>query len=95
METKRLTFEIPLELHNRLKSEAAAKGVSLGSHCTSILGGEALASSPVEKVDLSVVPYYSLDQLRSLSTELIETQPDGWRQDLASVNAEMRRRFRV
>ena len=95
-ETKRLTFEVPEELHNRLKSEAAQLGISLGSHCASILSGETETSSPpVEKVDLSVVAYYSLDQLRSLSTELIETQPKGWKSDLASVNAEMRRRFRV
>ena len=93
--TRRLTFEVPEELHSRLKSEAAQQGISLGSLCTSILGGEASASSPVEKADLSVIAYYSLDQLRSLCGELIQTQPNGWKKDLANVNAEMRRRFKT
>ena len=92
---KRLTFEVTEELHSRLKAEAAQKGVSLGSHCAAILGGDAEASSPVEKVDTSTLSFYSLDALRSLSQELIENRPGGWKHDVANVNAEMRKRFKT
>ena len=95
MADKRLTFNINEDLHTRLKSEAAQLGISLGAHCASILGGEATASPPVEKVDTSTLSFYSLDTLRALSHELIEKRPTGWQQDVANVNAEMRKRFKT
>ena len=95
MADKRLTFNINEKLHTRLKSEAAQLGISLGAHCATILGGEATASPPVEKVDASTLSFYSLDALRDLSKELIKDRPAGWQQDVANVNAEMRKRFKT
>ena len=94
MATKRLTIEIPEQLHNRLKAEAAAKGVSLGSHCTSILEGE-VTISPSFEVDQTTLSYLSLAQLRDISQELLDNRPTDWKRRVANVNMEMRRRFRT
>jgi hypothetical protein len=94
METKRLTFDIPLELHNRLKAEASAKGVSLGSHCTSILEGE-VTISPSFEVDQTTLSYLSLSQLRDISQDLLDNRPTDWKRQVANVNMEMRRRFKT
>ena len=94
MATKRLTIEIPEQLHNRLKAEAAAKGVSLGSHCTSILEGE-VTISPSFEVDQTTLSYLSLAQLRDISQELLDNRPTDWKRQVANVNMEMRRRFRT
>ena len=94
METKRLTFDIPLELHNRLKAEAAAKGVSLGSHCSAILSGEE-GSSPSTQVDMSTLTFMSLTELREISSQLIKEKPSNWQRQVANVNMEMRRRFKI
>ena len=94
MATKRLTFEIPLELHNRLKAEASAKGVSLGSYCTAILDGESTGSPSVE-IDQTTLSYLSLSQLRDISQDLLDKRPNDWKRRVANVNMEMRRRFKT
>ena len=94
MATKRLTFEIPLELHNRLKAEASAKGVSLGSYCTAILEGESKGSPSLE-VDQTTLSYLSLLQLRDIIQELVDNRPTDWKRQVANVNMEMRRRFKT
>ena len=89
--SKRLTFEINEKLHSRLKSEAAQLGVTLGSHCASILegGGE----SPSVEIDSSSFAAYSLGDLRDLNQQLLKEQPTNWKKTVANVNAEIRRRF--
>jgi len=49
---KRIILNVTEDLHTQLKAEAAQKGISLGSHCAAILGGEASASPPIEELDL-------------------------------------------
>ena len=93
-ETKRLILNVTEELHTRLKTEAAQKGVSLGAHCAAILGGD-VQSSPIEEIDLTTLTYLSLDQLRDQCRDLIEKKPDNWKRSVANVNTEMRRRFRT
>ena len=93
-DTKRLILNITEELHTRLKTEAAQKGVSLGSHCAAILGGDT-PSSPIEEIDLSTLTYLSLDQLREHCRELVDKKPNDWKRGVANVNTEMRRRFRT
>ena len=88
---KRLTFEINEELHSRLKSEAAQLGVSLGSHCASILEGGGV--SPSVEIDSSSFAAYSLGDLRELNQKLLKEQPKDWKKSVANVNAEIRRRF--
>ena len=89
--TKRLTFEINEELHSRLKSEAAQLGVSLGSHCASILEGG--NDPPSVEVDSSAFAAYSLGDLRELNQKLLREQPKDWKRSVANVNAEIRKRF--
>ena len=89
--SKRLTFEINEKLHSRLKSEAAQLGVSLGSHCASILEGD--LESPSVEIDSSAFAAYSLGDLRDLNQQLLKEQPINWKKTVANVNAEIRRRF--
>ena len=91
--SKRLTFEINEELHSRLKSEAAQLGVSLGSHCASILEGG--RKSPSIEVDPSSYNALSLEALRELNQKLLRDQPKDWKRNVANVNAEIRRRFQT
>jgi len=94
MANKRLTFDIPEELHNSLKAEASAKGVSLGSYCTAILNGE-VSSSPSPPVDFSTLKFLSLTDLREITSQLAKERPTDWQRQLANVNMEMRRRFKT
>ena len=91
--SKRLTFEVTEELHSRLKSEAAQLGVSLGSHCASILegGGE----SPSIETDPSSYKAMSLGSLRELNQQLLGDKPKDWKRSVANVQAEIRRRFQT
>jgi len=93
MADKRLTFNVNEELHNRLKSEAAQLGVSLGSHCASILEGG--TTSPSVEVDPSSFTAFSLGDLRNLNQRLLQEQPKDWKRSVANVNAEIRRRFQT
>lgn len=90
---KRLTFEINEELHSRLKSEAAQLGVSLGSHCASILEGGGV--SPSIEVDPSSFNAMSLVNLRELNQQLLSEKPKDWKKSVANVQAEIRRRFQT
>lgn len=95
---RRLTFEVPEELHSRLKAEAAQLGVSLGSHCASILeasGGTQV--SPPAPVELSsaVLATMPLDSLRKMSVSLANSMPQGWERKVAAINFEIRRRYKV
>ena len=92
---KRIILNVTEDLHTRLKAEAAQKGISLGSHCAAILGGEAPASSPIEELDLQTLSFLSLTQLRERATELLGNRPSDWKRQVANVNAEMRRRFKT
>lgn len=92
---KRIILNVTEDLHTRLKAEAAQKGISLGSHCAAILGGEALASPPIEELDLQTLSFLSLTQLREQATELLANRPSDWKRRVANVNSEMRRRFKT
>jgi len=89
--SKRLTFEVTEELHSKLKSEAAQMGVSLGSHCASILEGG--MPSPSVEIDASSFAAASLGDLRDMNQRLLKEQPKDWKKTVANVNAEIRRRF--
>lgn len=96
MANKRLTFEVTEELHSRLKAEAAAKGVSLGSHCTAILEeGGVQPSSSIEELDATTISTMTLDGLREFSTSLTKERPRDWKRGVNLINSEIRRRFRV
>lgn len=97
MTKKRLTFNIEESLHNRLKAEAAALGIPLGSHCTAILEGEGekLPEPSIEELDLNSIQSMSLQTLRELSVSLSEKKPSDWRSNLTKVNTEIRRRYRI
>lgn len=98
MAKKRLTFMIDEELHNRLKAEAAEKGVSLGSHCTRLLmdeKGNSLSHPSVEELDTTTISAMPLNALRELCTTLVENKPTNWQQAITRVNSEIRRRYRV
>ena len=92
---KRIILNVTEDLHARLKAEAAQKGISLGSHCAAILGGEASASPPIEELDLQTLSFLSLTQLREQATELLANRPSDWKRRVANVNSEMRRRFKT
>lgn len=92
---KRIILNVTEDLHTRLKAEAAQKGISLGSHCAAILGGEASASPPIEELDLQMLSYLSLTQLREMVTNLLDSRPSDWKRQVANVNSEMRRRFKT
>jgi len=96
MPNKRLTFDVTEELHNRLKSEAAAKGVSLGSHCSAILdGGGHRAPSVIEELDATTISSMNLDDLRETCSALSKDRPKDWKRGVNMINSEIRRRFRV
>lgn len=97
MANKRLTFEINEHLHNQLKAEAAAKGVSLGSYCTSILEGRSGEShSPflndLDRTTLSLIP---LGDLREAVVQLVKEKPRDWEKKTRMVNNEILRRYRT
>lgn len=94
MATKRIICEVDEKQHARLKAEAAAQGVSLGSLCASILEGNS-GSSPVEDISSAVLPSLTLAHLRDLSNELLEKKPDQWERRLRAVQSEIQRRFRI
>ena len=96
MEDKRLTFNINEHLHNQLKAEAAAKGVSLGSYCASILegrSGESRSSflNDLDRTTLSLIP---LGELRDTVTQLVKEKPRDWERKTRMVNNEILRRYR-
>lgn len=97
MTNKRLTFNVPESLHSRLKAEAAALGIPLGSHCTSILEGKSEESeSPLsDELDLRQIQSLSLQTLRDLSIDLNKNKPSDWKSKLSNINTEIRRRYRV
>ena len=96
MAKKRLTFEITEELHSRLKAEAAAKGVSLGSHCTAILeDGGVEPSSSIEELDATTISSMTLENLREACSILAKDRPRDWKRGVNMINSEIRRRFRV
>ena len=92
---KRIILNVTEDLHSQLKAEAAQKGISLGSHCAAILGGEATASPPIEELDLQTLSYLPLSQLREIASDLVGNRPNDWKRQVANVNSEMRRRFKT
>jgi hypothetical protein len=95
MGTKRLTFEVPGELHSQLKSEAAELGVSLGSYCEKLLEGRQKSSSSVEELDATTISSMSMDNLREACSSLVKDRPKDWKRGVQMINTEIRRRFRV
>ena len=95
MANKRLTFEVPEELHTRLKAEAASLGVTLGSHCSAILDGGGVKPSPSIELDAATLRSLPLNILRDKMLEVTEGQPDGWRRKVALINSEILRRHRI
>jgi len=96
MPNKRLTFEVTEELHSRLKAEAAAKGVSLGSHCSAILeAGGVQPSSSIEELDAATISSMTLESLREKCSSLTKDRPRDWKRGVNMLNTEIRRRFRV
>jgi hypothetical protein len=94
---KRLTFEINEHLHSQLKAEAAEKGVSLGSYCTSILEGRGGAShsSFLNDLDRTTLSLISLGELRDAVTQLVREKPQDWEKKSRMVNNEILRRYRT
>ena len=94
MANKRLIFDVPEELHARLKAEAAAQGVSLGSHCTSILtdGGQSPSVLELDQTTISAMP---LGVLREMCQDLADKKPQDWSQAIVRIQSEIRRRYRV
>lgn len=92
---RRLTFEVPEELHTRLKAEAATLGVSLGSHCTAILGGGGHSPSAPIKLDALTLRNLPLNALREKVLKETETQTDDWKRNVALINNEILRRHRI
>ena len=95
MANKRLIFDVPEELHSRLKSEAAQLGVSLGLHCASILEGGESSSLSFENLDSATLSVLPVGTLREFCSELIEKRPNGWQQKIRSVNFELQRRYKI
>ena len=95
MTKKRLTFSVDESLHNRLKAEAAAKGVPLGTYCSAILDGGASAPSTIEELDPATLAAMPLGVLREMCAELGERKPANWQRSITRVNAEIRRRYRT
>ena len=93
MANKRLTFDVPDELHARLKSEAARLGVPLGAHCASILGGGQPPS--VMELDQTTISAMPLGVLREMCQDLADKKPQDWSQAIVRIQAEIRRRYRV
>lgn len=94
---KRLTFEIDENTHNQLKAEAAEKGVSLGSYCSSILkarSGES-RSSFLDNLSHATLSIISLGDLRDIVSQLIKERPKDWEAKTRMVNSEILRRYRT
>lgn len=91
---RRLTFEVPEELHARLKAEAAELGIPLGSHCSVILSGGGVKPSPDVKFDVATLPNLPLGSLRDLLSEISEKQGKDWRRQVGILQTEMSRRYR-
>lgn len=94
MANKRLTFEVPEELHSQLKAEAAELGTSMGSHCSAILSGRGVKPSAGVKFDATKLPTMPLGSLRELCSKITEEEGDDWRRQVGILNTEMRRRYR-
>ena len=94
MPTKRLTFEVDETLHSQLKSEAAALGIPLGSHCAAILAG-GNTSVPIEQLDTTTISAMPLGILREMCADLAEKKPKDWQRAITRVQSEIRRRYRV
>ena len=93
---KRLTFDVDESLHTRLKAEAAAQGVALGTYCSAILeGGAKPAPSTIEELDPTTLAAMPLGVLREMCAELGEKKPDNWQRSITRVNAEIMRRYRT
>lgn len=93
MATKRIICEVDEKQHARLKAEAAQLGISLGSHCASILEKGSSLPSPVEDISSSVLSSLTLAQLREMSNDLLEQKPLQWERKMRTVTSEIRRRF--
>ena len=94
MANKRLTFDIPEELHAQLKAEAGALGVSLGSHCTTILQGGSKSPSVMD-LDQTTISAMPLGVLREMCQDLADKKPRDWSQAIVRIQSEIRRRYRV
>ncbi len=92
---KRLTFSVDESLHSRLKAEAAAQGVPLGTYCSALLEGGAPAPSTIEELDPATLAAMPLGVLREMCAELGERKPSDWQRSITRVNAEIRRRYRT
>ena len=92
---RRLTFEVPEELHSRLKSEAASLGVSLGSHCSAILDGGGPGPSPSIELDAVMLRNLPLNLLRDKILQMVELQPTNWKRNITNINNEILRRHRI
>jgi len=92
---RRLTFEVPEELHTRLKAEAASLGVTLGSHCSAILDAGGSSPSPSIELDAATLRTLPLNVLREQMTEVTKSQPKDWRRMVALLNSEILRRHRI
>jgi len=91
---RRLTFEVPEELHSQLKAEAAELGISMGSHCSAILSGRGVKPSVGVKFDATKLPTMPLGSLRELCSKISEEEGKDWRRQVGILNTEMRRRYR-
>jgi hypothetical protein len=94
MSNKRLIFDVPEELHARLKSEAAQLGIPLGSHCASILEGGGQSPSVLE-LDQTTISAMPLGVLRQMCQDLADKKPQDWSQAIVRIQSEIRRRYRV
>lgn len=94
---KRLIFDVPVDVHSRLKAEAAQAGVHLGPYCASILSGQGQSAEPesVEKLETGVIASLPLDLLREMCHDLAKNRPHDWQREVNKINSEIRRRFRV
>mgnify|MGYP003643663054 FL=1 len=91
---RRLTFEVPEELHSQLKAEAAELGISLGSHCSAILSGRGIKPLAGVKFDATKLPTMPLGSLRELCSKIAEGQGEDWRRQVGILHNEMARRYR-
>lgn len=91
---RRLTFEVPEELHSQLKAEAAELGISLGSHCSAILSGRGIKPLAGVKFDATKLPTMPLGSLRELCSKIAEGQEEDWRRQVGILHNEMARRYR-
>ena len=94
MANKRLIFDVPEELHARLKAEAAQMGVSLGSHCATILQGGDKSPSVME-LDQTTIAAMPLGVLREMCQDLADKKPHDWSSAIVRIQSEIRRRYRV